>query len=85
MDPIEQFKEGQKQAWAMFAPFEAITTAPAAKLVNFAGIRSGQKVLDVGCGTGVAALTAARRGAEVCGLDLTPALLERAVPDGASA
>jgi SAM-dependent methyltransferase len=35
-------------------------------------------VLDVGCGTGVVALTAWRAGGKVTGLDLTPALLEHA-------
>jgi SAM-dependent methyltransferase len=35
-------------------------------------------VLDVACGTGVVAVTAARQGAKVSGLDLTPILLERA-------
>jgi SAM-dependent methyltransferase len=33
-------------------------------------------VLDVGCGTGVVAITASRAGARVNGLDLTPELLE---------
>jgi SAM-dependent methyltransferase len=50
----------------------------AAQLVLHAGIRSGQNVLDVACGTGVVAVTAARLGARVTGLDLTPSLLERA-------
>ena len=40
--------------------------------------RPGQRVLDVACGTGVVAVTAARRGAKVSGLDLSPVLLERA-------
>jgi SAM-dependent methyltransferase len=35
-------------------------------------------VLDVGCGTGVVAITAARAGAHATALDLTPELLERA-------
>jgi SAM-dependent methyltransferase len=35
-------------------------------------------VLDVGCGTGVVAITAARQGARVTGVDLTPQLLTRA-------
>jgi SAM-dependent methyltransferase len=35
-------------------------------------------VLDVACGTGVVSVTAARLGARVTGLDLTPELLERA-------
>jgi SAM-dependent methyltransferase len=77
-DPFVQFKATQREGWALFAPLELITTPPAAQLVNFAGIRKDQKVLDVGCGTGVVAVTAARRGAKVTGLDLTPALLERA-------
>jgi 2-polyprenyl-3-methyl-5-hydroxy-6-metoxy-1,4-benzoquinol methylase len=34
------------------------------------------KVLDVACGTGNAALPAARAGARVTGLDLTPKLLD---------
>jgi SAM-dependent methyltransferase len=46
--------------------------------VNYAGVKAQQKILDVGCGTGVVALTAARRGARAYGLDLTPALLEKA-------
>lgn len=78
MDTFAQFKEVQKQGWAHFAPLEAITTAPAALLVRHARITSGQRVLDVACGTGTATITAALRGAEATGLDLTPQLLERA-------
>ena len=77
-EALAKFKEIQKQGWAHFTPFEAMTTPPAAHLVSFARVREGQRVLDVGCGTGVAAVTAARRGANVSGLDLTPELLERA-------
>src|ERR1700732_1222 len=78
MDPFESFKLAQKQGWVHFAPFEAITTPCAAQLVKRARVRSGQRVLDVCCGTGVVAVTAARVGARVTGLDLTPELLERA-------
>jgi SAM-dependent methyltransferase len=78
MDPFESFKAVQKQNWAHFAPLEAITTPTAARLVKRAGIHSGQRVLDVACGTGVVSVTAARLGARVTGLDLTPELLERA-------
>lgn len=78
MDPLETFKAAQKQGWAHFTPLELFTTPPAARLVKQAGIRAGQRVLDVGCGTGVVAITAARLGAHVTGLDLTPELLERA-------
>jgi SAM-dependent methyltransferase len=78
MDPIESFKAAQRQGWAHFAPFEAVTTPCAARLVKWAGVSSGQRVLDVACGTGVVSVTAARLGARVTGLDLTPELLARA-------
>ncbi len=81
-NPLAQFKEMQKQGWAHFAPVEVLTTPPAAQLVRHAGVRPGQRVLDVGCGTGVVAVTAAQRGAHVTGLDLTPQLLERARENG---
>lgn len=77
-DPFAAFKAAQREGWAFFAPLELITTPAAAKLVRFAGVQAGQKVLDVGCGTGVVSVTAARLGAETTGLDLTPALLEKA-------
>jgi SAM-dependent methyltransferase len=81
-DPFDGFKAMQKQGWAHFAPLEMFTTIPAAQLVKFAGVRAGQRVLDVACGTGVAAITAARAGAQVSALDLTPVLLERARQNG---
>src|SRR5262249_45828532 len=39
---------------------------------------AGQRVLDVACGNGNAALAAARRFAEVVGIDYVPELLQRA-------
>ena len=77
-DPFAAFKAAQREAWASFVPVEIVTTPPAAKLVKFAAVEEGQRVLDVACGTGVVAVTAARRGATVSGLDLTPVLIERA-------
>jgi SAM-dependent methyltransferase len=75
-DAIATFKAAQRTGWAHFAPLQVFTTEPAARLVRYAGIRSGQRVLDLACGTGVVAVTAARRGATVTGLDLTPELLD---------
>jgi SAM-dependent methyltransferase len=83
MDVIEQFKANQKIAWANFALLEHLTGMAAPELVRFAGIRPQLKVLDVACGTGVVALTAARAGALVQGIDLTPELVERAKENAA--
>lgn len=74
-DPFQQFKAMQREGWALFSPLAMYTTPPAAALVEFAGVAAGERVLDVGCGTGVVAITAARRGARVSGLDLSPVLL----------
>ncbi|GAA0935284.1 class I SAM-dependent methyltransferase [Virgisporangium aurantiacum] len=45
-------------------------------LVNAAGVRPGQRVLDVATGTGNAAVPAARASARVTALDLCPELLD---------
>jgi SAM-dependent methyltransferase len=50
---------------------------PAARLVvDRAAPAEGERVVDVGCGTGNAALLAAARGARVTGVDPAPRLLE---------
>ena len=77
-DPFAGFKAQQREMWATFAPTATFTTQPAAQLIGFAGIQPGERVLDVGTGTGVTAVTAARLGARVSALDLTPPLLEDA-------
>ena len=77
-DPFASFKAAQREGWSLFAPLEAVTTIPAGELVRHARVQPQQAVLDVGCGTGVAALTAARAGARVQALDLSPQLLEHA-------
>lgn len=45
------------------------------ELVTAAGVRAGQRVLDVAAGSGNAAIPAASTGAEVTAADLTPELL----------
>src|SRR5437763_5831221 len=84
-DPFAHLKAVQREAWAAFSPQATFTVPPAASLVAFAGVRSGDLVLDVACGTGVVAVTAARIGARVRGLDLAPALLTDARKNAALA
>jgi SAM-dependent methyltransferase len=78
-DAFAELKQRQREMWGSFAPTAMFTTPVAAHLVGFAGIASGETVLDVGTGTGVVAITAANAGARVSALDLTPALLQEAV------
>jgi SAM-dependent methyltransferase len=85
MGGLAQFKQMQKEGWRHFAPLEMFTTPAAARLVRFARVAAGMKVLDAGCGTGVVAITAARLSARVKAIDLTPQLLERARENGAVA
>ena len=68
-DPIAEFKAKQRETWALgnFGEVAVFTAQTAGHLVRFAGIRGGQRVLDVGTGTGVVAITAARLGATVTG------------------
>ncbi len=46
------------------------------RAVEAAGVRGGDVVLDVACGNGNATIPAAKTGARVTGIDLTPSLLE---------
>ncbi len=38
-------------------------------------IKEGQKILDIGCGTGALTLRAAQKGAKVKGIDVNPQML----------
>jgi SAM-dependent methyltransferase len=60
-------------------------TSIADVLVPRAGIEPGMDVLDVACGTGNASIPAARLGARVTGLDLSPGLVAIARERGAEA
>lgn len=70
----------QRRMWTIGDyPTIARHLAPiSAETVEALGLEVGDRVLDVGVGTGNAAIEAARRGAIVTGIDLTPAQIERA-------
>lgn len=61
-----------------YAP-TAAALAPAAPVVlDAAGVQAGERLIDVGCGTGNALLEAARRGADAAGFDPSPRLVAEA-------
>ena len=43
-----------------------------------ARLKPGDRVLDLGCGTGALAVRLARRGCQVTGVDISPAMLDQA-------
>lgn len=63
-DPFSELKKMQREMWASFSPMAMFTTPVAGHLVKFAGVAANETVLDVGTGTGVVAITAARTGRE---------------------
>lgn len=75
---VEEFKQGQRALWDAgdYAAISPYIAHVGEMLVDRVGVDEGSLVLDVACGTGNAALPAARAGAYVTGLDFTPKLLE---------
>ena len=89
MPPEEPSKEEFLPAlrWHPLTPLFDVVVAGVARERAFkrrvlarAGIQSGEKVLDIGCGTGTLAIAVARaaRGVTVTGLDADASILERA-------
>ncbi|HZQ81574.1 MAG TPA: methyltransferase domain-containing protein [Gaiellaceae bacterium] len=78
---IDDLKRTHRATWAAgdyAAVADAITEQVAPTLIDAAGVAAGQTVLDIATGTGNVALLAARAGADVTGLDLTPELFDTA-------
>lgn len=80
-------EEQAKQVWTLgsYADIAPNFLSMAAHLIEAADISATDSVLDVGCGTGNVAITAARRDARVTGLDIVPAMLTEAQKNAAIA
>lgn len=68
-------------AWDRIAPrFDRVLGATATQNAELAlahvTVTPGTRVLDIGCGTGALAIPAARLGAEVTAVDVSPAMIE---------
>ncbi len=77
---LDALKARSRAAWASgdFAVIGSTLQLVGETLCEAAGVAAGERVLDVACGNGNAALAAARRFAAVTGVDFVPALLEKA-------
>lgn len=76
---LDEFKMRQRAIWAAgdYASLSPRIADVGELVVARAEIEPGMRVLDVACGTGNAAIPAARAGGRVTGLDLVPKLLEQ--------
>ena len=70
-DPEEERTDG----WPFFAPSRLATVE---RGLDLAGVGEGDRVLDLGCGDGQILVAAARRGAQVVGVELSAELVDRA-------
>jgi SAM-dependent methyltransferase len=76
---LAQVKRRQQQMWASgdFHAVAALIQPIAETLCSAVDLQAGWRVLDVACGSGNAAIAAARCGCDVVGIDYVPSLLER--------
>lgn len=77
---LEAVKTKQRAAWSSgdFAVVGTTLQEVGEAICEAVDLHGGERVLDVACGNGNAALAAARRFARVTGIDYVPALLARA-------
>jgi len=78
--PFEELKSKQSVMWGT-GPYQNITETIAdihEAVVDRLDPQPGDAWLDLACGTGAVSEGAARRGADVTGIDLAPALIETA-------
>ncbi|HEX7961037.1 MAG TPA: class I SAM-dependent methyltransferase, partial [Terriglobales bacterium] len=77
---LEQLKQKMRGTWMAgdFGQIARYSAQGAEEFVDRLPISAGMRVLDVACGTGNLAIPAARKGAQVSGVDIAPNLLEQA-------
>jgi SAM-dependent methyltransferase len=77
---LQALREAQQRTWSEgdFGMVAGLVMMVSEELVEAVDVVPGERVLDVACGSGNAALAAARRSwGNVVGVDFVPALLER--------
>ena len=76
---VEQLKERMRGVWMAgdFGQIAQYSARGAEEFVERLAISPGMRVLDVACGTGNLTIPAARKGAQVTGVDIAPNLVEQ--------
>jgi SAM-dependent methyltransferase len=77
---MEQLKQRMRRTWMAgdFGQIARFSAKGAEEFVSRLPISAETRVLDVACGTGNLAIPAARKNAQVTGIDIAPNLLEQA-------
>lgn len=77
---LADFKRAQRLSWGRgdYVPVGTVLEPAARILVDAANVRPGQRVLDVGTGSGSVAVAAAKAGGITVGMDITDAWFEEA-------
>lgn len=87
MADFTELKIKQRATWAL-GEYDRIAdglTVSTDQTLRVARVRPGERVLDLATGTGITAIAARERGAQVTGVDLTPELLAVAREKAAAA
>lgn len=78
MADYTELKKKQRATWAL-GEYDRVAdglTISTDQTLRVARVRPGERVLDLATGTGITAIAARERGAQVTGVDLTPELIE---------
>ena len=77
---LDQLKQRMRSTWMAgdFGQIARYAAQGAGEFVDRLHISPGMRALDVACGTGNLAIPAARKGAQVTGVDIAPNLLNQA-------
>jgi len=78
---MDSLKARLRSTWTAgdFGRIAEAIDAGARDFIERVGLKAGDQVLDVACGTGNTAIPAARAGASVTGIDIAPNLIEQAI------
>ncbi|MEO0439643.1 MAG: class I SAM-dependent methyltransferase [Pseudomonadota bacterium] len=78
-EQIEYWNEDAGRQWAAHqTALDAMLASATSALMEAAAVQSGERVLDIGCGTGQTSLIASEQGAKVTGVDVSRPMLDLA-------